>query len=80
MRAAILSCPFGPPRATDKREDSPDVCGLRGAARVRSGNSCPVPMRQPDYRHAVFSVMRRMLLTSGKTSENTQGPLNMPPL
>ena len=34
----------------------------------------PVPMRQPDYRHAVFSVMKRMLLTSGKTSENTQGP------
>ena len=31
-------------------------------------------MRQSDYRHAVFSVMKRMLLTSGKTSENTQGP------
>ena len=29
-------------------------------------------MRQSDYRHAVFSVMKRMLLTSGKTSENTQ--------
>ena len=37
-------------------------------------------MRQSDYRDAVFSVMKRMLLTSGKTSENTQGPLNMPPL
>lgn len=37
-------------------------------------------MGQSDYRHAVFSVMKRMLLTSGKTSENTQGPLNMPPL
>ena len=32
----------------------------------------PVPMRQPDYRHAVFSVMKRMLLTSGKTSEDAQ--------
>ena len=29
-------------------------------------------MRQPDYRHAVFSVMKRMLLTSGKTSEDAQ--------
>ena len=29
-------------------------------------------MRQSDYRDAVFSVMKRMLLTSGKTSENTQ--------
>lgn len=29
-------------------------------------------MRQSDYRHAVFSVMKRMLLISGKTSENTQ--------
>lgn len=69
--------PIMPLRATARNgqtEDSPDVCGLRGAARVRSGNGCPVPMRQPDYRHAVFSVMKRMLLTSGKTSENTQGP------
>ena len=29
-------------------------------------------MRQPDYRHAVFSVMKRMLQTSGKTSEDEQ--------
>ena len=29
-------------------------------------------MRQSDYRHAVFSVMKRMLLTSGKTSEDAQ--------
>ena len=29
-------------------------------------------MRQSDYRHAVFSVMKRMLLISGKTSEDAQ--------
>ena len=29
-------------------------------------------MRQSDYRHAVFSVMKRMLQTSGKTSEDEQ--------
>ncbi len=29
-------------------------------------------MRQSDYRHAVFSVMKRMLQTSGKTSEEVQ--------
>ena len=29
-------------------------------------------MGQSDYRHAVFSVMKRMLLTSGKTSEDAQ--------
>ena len=29
-------------------------------------------MGQSDYRHAVFSVMKRMLLTSGKTSKDAQ--------
>ena len=29
-------------------------------------------MRQSDYRHAVFSVMKKMLLISGKTSEDAQ--------